>query len=282
MCRILYSLNQSNSEYKIRRFFSHSKSLRTEFPVMDGYGLAGYNERTGKWAMYKSALSPDADPSSSTLAKRMSVHPLVIGHLRRQLPSNPAKPAIENSHPFYYKNRVFLHNGQIIGVHTPESRQWFLQNILPEYHSHIRGLTDTELMFYLFLTILQRKEQSSCDLPPPPLKKKELFERGCFNANKFDLLRDSIRELFHMLDAKFQMYIANIVYADKEYSIITHVMKNESAKDRRQNPMYLNHPVNNKGFLFSSEPISKNHEPVAMNTFYIVNHLTGEYQMHVI
>ena len=271
MCRILYALNQPNANSKIRKFMTHSRNLRTGSKSLDGYGLAGFNQKTGKWTIYRSVADPEKDPNSKSIAEQMSSHPLVIGQLRNGflrngLPS-PAIPALENTHPFYHKNHVFLHNGCIEGVYTPANREWVLANILPEFHSHIRGQTDTELLFYLFLTILSK------DVSP-------LSERGCKRPNRFDVLRNSIKELFRLLDAKFQLYIANFVYAEKEYSIVTHIMKTPTDKDLQHNPMYLNHPANNKGLLFSSEPMSKHYEPVQMNAFYIVNHLTGEYQMH--
>lgn len=266
MCRILYALNQPNVDSKIRRFMTHSRSLRNVMPALDGYGLAGFNHETGKWQIYRSVSDPGRDPNSKSVAEKMAVHPLVIGHLRNFTNSNPSKPALENTHPFYYKNRVFLHNGQINEINTPQNNKWVLANILPEFHRHIRGQTDTELLFYLFLTILSRTEQHML--------------RGCILTNRMDVLRESIKELFRMLDTKFQKYIANFVYAEKEYSIVTHIMKNATENDLHQNPMYINHPANNKGLLFSSEPVSKNYEPVKMNAFYIVNHQTGEYQMH--
>lgn len=276
MCRIFYALNQSYLHSKIRNFWAHSRSMRNESLALDGHGIAGFNATTHKWKVHRSPGPPDADPLNESVTDQMSEYPLVIGQLRNTLESNPARPSIENTHPFYYKNRLFLHNGRLGDAPFSEQhRNHVLQHILPGFKAHIKGQTDTELAFYLFLSILTTTEQSSRDIAAVSGPNA----RGCSKPTRFDVLRDSVKKLFRFLDAEFNTYIANFVYADKEHSIIVHAMKNETVKDKRISPMYLNHPAHNKGLLFSSEPISKNYEPVKLNTFYIVNHLTGEYQV---
>ena len=271
MCRIFYALHQPHLHSKLRQFWKHSRSLRNGTQSLDGYGVAGLNERTGKWSLYRSVSPPDADPLNDSITEKMAEHALVVGQLRNA-DFTPARPAIENTHPFYHKNRLFLHNGEFDKYISPEHRNRLLQSILPELRTRVRGQTDTELIFYVFLSILSRAEQSSRDIVAFS------GERGCSQPTRFDVLRDSVMELFRFLDAEFRMYIANFVYADKEHSIIVHAMKNATRAEIQKHPMYLNHPAHNKGFLFSSEPISKHYEPIKMNSCYIVNHTTMESQ----
>ena len=54
-----------------------------------------------------------------------------------------------NCHPFRYGNWCFVHNGLI--QHFDLIRRRLLAEVHPELFNHIRGTTDSELMFYLAL-----------------------------------------------------------------------------------------------------------------------------------
>jgi predicted glutamine amidotransferase len=232
MCRILYALNQPNCKSKIRNFFMQS----TLSPMAkDGHGLAGLNPKTKKWRVYKSPEPADTISDPTTIANIFAEYPLVIGHIRnahiidvpKSVIANELNSKPENTHPFYYKNHVFLHNGRFINAHHPSVRRWFQSNILPEYWQHVKGNTDSEMVFYLFLSIMQKHNQLNKDIH---MLKGTL---DCKVATRFEELRDMVKECFKLLDARFSLYIANFVYSDKDYSIVGRLEKNAAPTDRR-------------------------------------------------
>jgi predicted glutamine amidotransferase len=129
MCRIFYALNQSNIKSKINDFLLQSDID----PISkDGHGLAVLTS-ANRWKLYKS-ISPD--PTRQKIIDYSAGYSLIVGHLRRIImkhhPSN-SDARLENTHPFYYKNRIFLHNGTFEDSKPPEQlSKWFQQHIFPE------------------------------------------------------------------------------------------------------------------------------------------------------
>ncbi len=83
--------------------------------------------------------------------------PLVVAHLRKasnpmRLPENRLR-ALENSQPFSYRQTIFAHNGSIL--YPRETRP-----LLGPYEEKVRGINDSEVLFYLFLRHLD-------DVPEP-------------------------------------------------------------------------------------------------------------------
>ncbi len=63
-----------------------------------------------------------------------------------------------NTHPFQFGHWVFAHNGQVRC--WPEKRQDLLNLVAPNLRCYILGDTDSELLFFLFLSELSRR----CDV----------------------------------------------------------------------------------------------------------------------
>lgn len=75
----------------------------------------------------------------------------VLAHVRR---ATVGVPSVLNSHPFQYGRWVFAHNGSVADFER--ARGPLLDEIAPQFRRFILGETDSELVFYLFLTILSR------------------------------------------------------------------------------------------------------------------------------
>ena len=73
--------------------------------------------------------------------------PLFFTHVRAA-----AGPPIQqtNCHPFRYENWMFMHNGTING--WGEVKRDLTMAIDPSLYSHVRGTTDSEVLFHLALT----------------------------------------------------------------------------------------------------------------------------------
>jgi glutamine amidotransferase len=63
-----------------------------------------------------------------------------------------------NCHPFHFKNLLFMHNGEIEGF--PHFKRYLRQKLSDEIYSWIRGQTDSEHLFALFLECLKRRAEA--------------------------------------------------------------------------------------------------------------------------
>ncbi len=115
----------------------------------DGWGIAWYEHGTPRIQHGTAAAFADEDFQrlSSTLAA-----PTLIAHVR-QATVGAIRP--ENTHPFQCGRWVFAHNGDILGF--AQLRPYLLEEVLPHYRARIRGDTDSEHCFYLFLSHLERE-----------------------------------------------------------------------------------------------------------------------------
>jgi glutamine amidotransferase len=76
----------------------------------------------------------------------------VLAHIRK---ATQGEHSSLNSHPFQYGRWVMAHNGDIPGF--SDVKEELLQNIAPILRRYILGDTDSEVIFYLFLTALSQE-----------------------------------------------------------------------------------------------------------------------------
>ena len=273
MCRIIFSLNQSNIESKITHFLLQSTNVPN---ALDGYGFAALDLTKHKWKIKKTPKPAPHDQSlREEIANTFADYPLVIGHLRNaQIIDTPQSTidnvlmaSLHNTHPFYHSNKMFIHNGKLDDAYLPSMRQWFQENILPEYWTHIKGNTDSECLFYLLLSII---------------KKRECIHKDNDMDEKYEELRDAVKECFDLLHSKFSAYIANFVYADKEYSVVGHLKKNVDLRGKRVNTLYIANQSKKNELLFATEPLDKTqkYELVDWGCIYVVHNGSAEYRKY--
>lgn len=255
MCRIFYSLNQPNTESKIHRFLKQSDHLEKNTPGLnsasdshthpDGFGLAGFAE--GKWVVYKSPRLYREIENLDEIVSRMAAHSLVIGHIRK-CDTTYSRVQRENTHPFYYRNHVFLHNGYL--RHYSDHRSKLEKLVDPDLRAHIKGDTDTETMFYLILSILRKQE-------------------GKMGVERLHL---AFQELFRKVSSIVSKYNANIIYGNKEYSAVIRYAHGP------QNPpsLYMN-GSSRSGMLITSEPISRSYSIIPRNCMMVMDNASGNY-----
>ena len=112
----------------------------------DGWGVAFYVDG-----------SPHVTRSPSTALGDALFHRLsgvvssqtVLAHVRK---ATQGPLTVLNCHPFQYGRWVFAHNGDIPNFDA--RREALLQGIAPELRRFILGDTDSEVIFFLFLTLL--------------------------------------------------------------------------------------------------------------------------------
>jgi glutamine amidotransferase len=123
----------------------------------DGFGLGWYplhnDPEPGKFVSIKPAWS---DQNLIQLTKKVYSQQF-FAHVRDASPGMPVAEA--NCHPFQYKNFLWMHNGRL-GQFTKLQRP-ILNNLSDEAFHTIRGSTDSEYAFAMFLDAIQFNHQAS-------------------------------------------------------------------------------------------------------------------------
>ena len=112
----------------------------------DGFGLGWYGGGAGP-AVYRSVSPAWADPNLRELAAHVE-SPLFMAHVRAAIGS-PVQET--NCHPFRRGEWLFVHNGFLADFHL--LRRDLMLAIDPELFAEVQGSTDTEVVFYLALTL---------------------------------------------------------------------------------------------------------------------------------
>lgn len=117
----------------------------------DGFGIGWYNPELGSApALYTNTQPIWHDMNLPRMMNKISSR-IIFGHVRGASDGMPVTST--NTHPFCYKNFLFMHNGSVDDFRTklfpPIARR-----IDPLLWDHIKGNTDSEHVFGLWLTFL--------------------------------------------------------------------------------------------------------------------------------
>lgn len=111
-----------------------------------GWGIGFY--QAGEVLLRRRPIDERPEIDVSVLAKDLRAD-VLIGHVRAATVGNLRT---ENTHPFRYRQWLFAHTGTIDGVGSLRGR---VSDSLPEFlRRNVRGDTDSELLFHLFLSFL--------------------------------------------------------------------------------------------------------------------------------
>jgi predicted glutamine amidotransferase len=133
---------------------SRDSPLGAETVNGDGFGFGWYpvdpTDRTP--GIYRSIEPAWHDQNLRDISEAI-VSPLFFCHVRAA-----AGPPIQqtNCHPFRSKNWLFMHNGVVSDMHS--IKRELVQQIDPELYPLIQGTTDSEIVFYLALTLGLRED----------------------------------------------------------------------------------------------------------------------------
>ena len=117
----------------------------------DGWGVAYYV--AGAPHLIKSAEAAYADHLFARVSGIVSSE-TVVAHIRR---ATVGETSVVNSHPFQFGRWVFAHNGDV--KNFDRIRGSIVEMVAPKLKRFILGETDSETIFYLFLTYLSREEE---------------------------------------------------------------------------------------------------------------------------
>ena len=113
----------------------------------DGFGLGWYMPGNPSPARSRSVSPAWSDANLRDLASHIE-SPLFLAHIRATT-GTPVQQT--NCHPFRHGRWLFVHNGVLNGFH--QYRRQLLLAVDPAYFDGIAGSTDSEVLFYLALTL---------------------------------------------------------------------------------------------------------------------------------
>ncbi len=132
---------------------SYHARERTEPLNGDGFGVAWYEPHlSSRPALFRS-VSPAWSNANLREVARMTVSPCIFGHVRAA--SRPLSVTEFNCHPFVDGPYAFMHNGDIEAFER--IRRALLERLSDEAFAAIRGTTDSEHLFALFLDEMRRR-----------------------------------------------------------------------------------------------------------------------------
>lgn len=262
MCRLFFIFNHSLTKSEISRILIQRtrkrkntpflKNSRDDGPHKDGFGIA--YQQGNEWISYKSLKNPISKIYDEF--NEIQKSHFVIIYLRRDCNREndfsiaPMRNTTENVHPFIYENYVFVHNGNINDFETykPNLRKYISDDLF----SNIKGETDSEWIFYMFLTLLQKKNGNE--------------------LRNLKTLHSLLEKLLNILKTECEEFTANFIISNREISIITRYIHYEPAKYLEpQYPNSLYYDMTN-GVVVTSEPITQHYKLVPENTAIYVDH----------
>jgi glutamine amidotransferase len=127
---------------------TEKNSLRAQsFEHQDGWGIASYD--TGAPEVAHGLGPAHRDPEFERVSGLLSSH-AVIAHVRK---ASVGRVHLDNAHPFLHRTWAFAHNGTIADF--CEHREALEAEIEPGFRELLRGETDSERCFYIFMTRLR-------------------------------------------------------------------------------------------------------------------------------
>lgn len=247
MCRLLLLIDKKFDENIIKKFINQSITKKNTPGIKynydknyhkEGYGFAW--RENNKWKLYKNEKCFKEDDNFKNIIKDITKktnndNNVLIGHIRSNK-NLPFKKNYYNTHPFKYKENIWCHNGIIDNF--LEFKKNHIKNIKSDYIKNINGTTDSEFMFYLFLSQL--------------------------NNNSLHDLNICIINFFKILEKYNKKISANIIYSNNNYTLITRYINSNNECPSLYYSL-------NESILISSEPLTKNFEIIKNHTGVIID-----------
>ena len=109
---IIYTIFLQQSNHKSKNT-PGLNNKRDHINHKDGFGFAYLSPSSHKWKIYKNPLLYTDDTKlDKIINEKISRSNIILGHIRKN--EDKSGTNYENTHPFHYKNKIFLHNGNIL------------------------------------------------------------------------------------------------------------------------------------------------------------------------
>jgi predicted glutamine amidotransferase len=261
MCKLFLSFEYPNSKKLLKDFLKKGNDEHLEY----GYGIGWHNEI---WNTYKCNCFHITDPNNKKIIKEIDSK-IILGHIRNIYHENMTPQQIcnelkiENVHPFQHKNYLFMHHGDIfleykndlinyqLGHNDKEFKnvmKSIIKHISPEFKTLIKGKTDSEIMFYLLLSIQKLLIQNQ-------------------NQDEKTAIIHSFYILNNILDCFGVSNSSNIVFTNNNYIFIAKIYKNNSTKKLKNPDLFID---TKNGILISNYKLMNKMNSVEKNMLYII------------
>lgn len=128
----------------------------------DGFGVGWYAPRLSREPGVFHSVSPAWNNRSLRRIARVVASPCVLAHVRAATQGSEVHEA--NCHPFVHGRYLMMHNG-VVGAFRRVRRR-LLEELTDEAFGMIRGSTDTEHMFGIFVDEILQKGDPAADADP--------------------------------------------------------------------------------------------------------------------
>ena len=283
MCRLFFSFRNKSVKPLLEEFLAQSihktkntpnlNNYRDHINHTDGFGIA-WKGQSSSWQIYKQPKLYTDDHRVDSILENIPNN-LVIAHIRKK---TQGAVSMENTHPFHYDGQVFVQNGTIADFekHFSLLKSYILHPLL----SKIQGETDTECLFFMFLSCKKYLEQQAKHLRKNTTRKIQrkttefsksqiaLYEKVMSNITlqSNETINSIYINAFALLVGIFRTHsielVANIIYANSSIVLFSRYIFYEKMKyDEKQIPtsLYWNKckTHGDNGILITSEPLSK-------------------------
>jgi len=244
---LLWKPNGTISKNAIIKHFHTSQIFNNpEHSSINGYGIAGLHKETHRWKIYHSVHLYKDDPLFSEMLDSFSKYSFLIGHVREN-PVSGSHGSIENTHPFHYRNHLFFQKGTNFALYNPQRRATVIRKIHPTLRNNIIGTTDTELLFYLFLTNVEkvRGSFSRTDITSLPTSHflYNIYQSDVTHYRDLYILYYALMHTIEYLHNYFRKASCSIIYTNKKYTMVLYVKtKPNDTKFAHIEKLYWNVP----------------------------------------
>jgi glutamine amidotransferase len=165
-----------------------------------GFGLRAWDPAShapDKPFFYGSPSLPVFDRNLKNLAEKVRAS-CVLAHVRGVAYSTAVEISLQNVHPFQFEGLqwALAHNGDLAGIQ--EMKPFLSKEIRPEHARCIRGTTDSEWIYALFVSQLKD--------PRAQASENEVFAAL---ENTLSILREARRKIGMTLSSSLNLFIAN-------------------------------------------------------------------------
>lgn len=165
-----------------------------------GFGLRAWDPAShapDKPFFYGSPSLPVFDRNLKNLAEKVRAG-CVLAHVRGVAYSTAVEISLQNVHPFQFEGLqwALAHNGDLAGI--TEMKPHLAPHVKPEFLARIRGTTDSEWIYALFVSQLKD--------PRAPATEKDVFAAL---ESTLAIIREARKKIGMALSSSVNLFIAN-------------------------------------------------------------------------
>jgi len=161
MCRFIAYLGKSiilhdalyKPDHSLIKQSTHAREM--EEPLNgDGFGMSWYTHQIDNFPGTFKTIQPAWNDSNLETLSQKLMSGCFLAHVRA---ASKGDVNVFNTHPFNFKEYSFMHNGGIGGFN--KIKRQICQDLSDEIYDWIKGQTDSEHFFAIFLELLRQSKQ---------------------------------------------------------------------------------------------------------------------------